>query len=317
MGDLTPLALGPLARAKGHSSEEIVRLPLVTASFFTRQLEDRPHVVRTAGSIFRFGNGQQLLAANPLEATGRSRRAPANCAHGKVAVAVRRSDFCHVACYQLSQCHSQVVSAACGNTTAAAAAFDSRISGSTQLELCVELANQLRVQVAAEISPLGPGTAHVVRQTWSNVPLEMQDEQRVADRHYATCLGSLNDYVVVRTAPGEDPMDFTVEEAFALWRHFGLDRQPLRARLAVVQPSASPLPRVKFFTCGQREHPSAPLTGLAVLAFVAQRLEWLEIIHACQVLTPSGLIGLPGIYPLESGRVRIEIQPVVVQLLDD
>jgi hypothetical protein len=144
----------------------------------------------------------------------------------------------------------------------------------------------------------------------------MQAEQRVADRHYATCLGSLNDYVIVRTGRGEDPLDFTVDEAFALWRHFGLDRQPLRARLAVVQPSGSPLPRVKFFTCGRREHPSAPLTGLAVLAFVTQRLEWPEIIHAGRVLTPSGVIELPGIYPLTSGRVRIEIQPVVVQLLD-
>ena len=300
--------------ADDHSAQRIIRRPLFTATFRTRQLDDHSQIVRTVGVVCHFGNVPPFVAAAPVVIPGHSHYTSTNCAHGKVALAMRQQGDIHVACYQVCDCRTQVVLAACGNTIGAVAALDSRLSGTRHVNLRAELANQDRIQVEAELSRLGPSATQVVRQTWHDVPLQMCDEQLVSGRNCTTWLGPLNNYLVVRARPDDDPAELTVKEAVALWRYFGLDRQPLLARMAVVQLNARPLPSVKFFTCGQREHPSAPLTGLAILALAAQRLEWRDLTTAGRVMTPNGPMALPRVHPVGETRVRIEFPPVIVEL---
>jgi len=127
------------------------------------------------------------------------------------------------------------------------------------------------------------------------------------------CMSPLNPYLVVRARAGEEVHDFPVSEALALWRRFRLGREPLASRMAVVGSDAA-MPRVKFFTCGEREHPSAPPTGLAVLAIAAERLGWEGLRAARHVITPAGVMEVPRVHALADRTTTLEFPTVLVAL---
>jgi hypothetical protein len=128
----------------------------------------------------------------------------------------------------------------------------------------------------------------------------------------AVCTGALNNYLVVRTRGGETIDAFALDDALALWRHFGMDREPLLSRMAVVEDDGRHR-AVRFFTCGTRAHPSAAPTGLALLGCVSPLLDWLPA-SGPTVATPSGLAPVPRLHPAADGRVDVEYPEIIVTI---
>jgi len=115
----------------------------------------------------------------------------------------------------------------------------------------------------------------------------------------------------VRTRPGEPLGAFSLADALALWHHFAMDLTPLLSRIVVVGNDAGGAPKVKFFTCGTRAHPSAPLTGLAVLAYAARAFDWLP--SSCtSVDTPLGAVRMPRVRVAGDGRADVRFPEVLV-----
>ena len=252
-------------------------------TFHTRQIHDPPGFVRTCGTVVETGVGFQgadaIAHAHPDP--------PAGCARGKVAAVSRDGD---AACYQLSDCRTRARIVACCNGTAAAAA----LLGLRRMRL--HLPGQ-RVQVEARL-----GRGHAVRQTWRGVRFSVHE---VAGCAVST--GALNDYVVIRA----DPSSLLVEDAFRISERLGLAREPLRSRIAVVEDAAAP--RVKFFTCGGREHPSAPLTGLAV-ARARGAAPRLAAAARAGAETPAGPMRCRACRPTRTGRRASSFAPLLVRL---
>jgi hypothetical protein len=308
LGAHTPLGSAPL---------------LALATFRTYQADDVALAVRTFGVII------QTADADPFDRDRARQYAhpdpPANCARGKVAVVWRQEQTSLAACYQVSDCRSQATITACGNTVAAALALESRISRRRNLSLQLELPGNFplriegTVQSSATVSGRGPHylvepASQTVRQYWHNTPLALGETRVMERRCCVMCLSPLNNYLLVNTRPGEALADFVVSDAVELWREFHLDQDPLSSRMAVVQGAANGLPRVKFFTCGTREHPSAPLTGLAVLSLAARLLDWTWL-KGGAVLTPMGPMALPRIHLQKNraGQVHADIDfPAIV-----
>ena len=96
---------------------------------------------------------------------------------------------------------------------------------------------------------------------------------------------------------------FGLEDALVLWAHFGFLDAPLRARLGFLA-GPGPRPQAAFFACGGRAHPSAPLTGLAVLAAARRGLSWPELRGLDAVETGVGTIALRAPWSRVTGRPR-------------
>lgn len=266
----------------------MVRVRPAVCTFETRQIHDPPAFVRTFGTVveagplpLRFEGRDAIEHAHPDP--------PAGCARGKVAAWAGNDDGCDAVCYQLSDCRTRAQVVACCNGTAAVAAVYAQRPGLVRMR--IDLPGH-RVHVDARV-----GEAGEVEQTWRRIPLSV-----TATGPYARCSGPLNDYVIVRA----DPATFPITEAVRL---FGLAREPLRSRIGVL--GDGPLPRARFFTCGEREHPSAPLTGLAVLALAAARLGWPPF---RSVETPGGPMPLPRVRHRADGTADIEFPRVIVRL---
>jgi hypothetical protein len=279
--------------------------PPFARTFRTRQPGDPDGRVRTCGTVVTAGSDPRpprtvaLRLAQPLPAP--------DSAYGKVAI-VAGDD---AAVYQLSDCHTRARLVACGNATAAAAACEAERLGAEHVALRVALPRRRRIRVEARVEARGDRAA--VAQTWHDVPFSLQGEWQVGGRRSVLCVSPLNSYLLIQARPDEDAAGFPVAEALALWRSFGLEREPLLSRMAVVQVDG-PTPRAKFFTSGDRAHPSAPLTGLAVLALAAGRLGWSALRAAEVVATPGGVMPLPHAAPLSAGAARIEFPALLVQL---
>jgi hypothetical protein len=272
----------------------MVRLQQAVRTFETRQIHDPPAFIRTFGNVVQTGPGP--LRFEREDAIEHAHPAPPlGCARGKVAAWSRGGDQCDAICYQLSDCNRHAEIVACCNGIAAAAAVYAQWHQRRFVAMRVDLPGTPHLRVEARVT--GPGE---VDQTWRSVPFSIR-----ASGRYALCFGPLNDYIVVRA----DPAAFPVAEAVRLWERFGLAHEPLRARIAVVGLGASP--RARFFTCGEREHPSAPLTGLAVLALAAARLGWAPL---KSVETPAGPMPLPRVRRRGDGTADVDFPRVVVKL---
>ncbi len=290
--------------------------------FRTRQLGDGPHVVRTSGTVVRSATGLLRL---PFEDAIRHAETdpPPDCARGKVAIVAQSAGELGAVCYQVSDCRTQAhVVACCNATAAAAAALGADADVGEHLTLAVTLPRVHPIRVEARVSHPHRTSAdtdfasirrRTVEQRWREVPFAIHAQARIDGRSCVVCASPLNDYLVIRTRAGEDAADFPVDEAVALWRRFGLDRAPLLSRMAVVQADAL-VPRAKFFTCGDRAHPSAPLTGLAVLAFSAQRLRWRTLAAAGRVATATGIMALPRVERRANDTADIVFPALVVEL---
>jgi hypothetical protein len=144
------------------------------------------------------------------------------------------------------------------------------------------------------------------------VPFTLVCEEEVGGRRCVLCSGALNHYLIVRLRPGETPSDVAPDDVQALAKRFGLDAEPLLARVALV--ACGDDATVKVFTCGAREHPSAPPTGLAALALASQRVGWLPLAPLAQVATPAGPMQLPRAQWLADDTARLDFAPLVVSL---
>ena len=283
----------------------------IAHGFRTFQAGRRPELVRSCGSIVHRADGAKVSLPDVLR-----HALPdllQDCARGKVAAVARRGSRAEVVCYQLSDSRSQASLIACCNATAAAAAFEAERSGLRWLSLRVALPGRTHVRVESWVGSRRANGARPVGQIWHAVPLAVREGVQTEGRHLVVCTSPLNRYLVLRARADEAVHDFPVSEAQALWRRFGRGREPLASRMAVVGSEAA-APRVKFFTCGEREHPSAPPTGLALLAIAAQRLGWEGLRAARQVITPAGAMEMPRVHLLADGTATFEFPTILVAL---
>lgn len=285
--------------------------------FRTRQLDDAAEHARTFGVVvetgtgpLRFSEGAALAAAHPDP--------PADCARGKVVAVSRRGAWGEAACYQLPDCRTRARVVACGNAWAVAAAVHARATTKAAGWLRMALPRGYVLHVHTAVEPGAADDGHVVRQVWEPVPFGVRAAASVAGGRSLVFTSPLNDYLVLearsggRWRPATRSSPFTAADAIAAWHRARLGTDPLLARVVVVDPMPS-RPRVRFFTCS-REHPSAPLTGLAVLALTAREIGWLPLPADGCVETPAGPMRLPAIDVRGSGVARIEPAPTIVHL---
>ncbi|MBK8724542.1 MAG: hypothetical protein IPL96_00465 [Holophagaceae bacterium] len=279
-------------------------------TFWTRQPMDPLDFVRTFGAV--------------VETTGRANvdpmdyahhEAPAGCARGKISTFAFDAEGWKAACYQFGDARHHALLVGCTNGTAAAAARCAELTGRREIALQVSLPGGIGIQVSAVVDgDAGDDQGARVLQNWIGIPLTVRAADLGDGRRYALCAGPLNDYLVADLPPGEDPAAFTVPDAMALADRFGLTAEPLRSRVAVLQSAAPGPPRARFFTCGEREHPSAPLTGLAVVALAARRLGWRELAATDRLHTAAGPLPFPEVADRLDGRVDVAFPALLVHL---
>jgi hypothetical protein len=282
-------------------------------TFRTRQAADAADFIRTFGTVVSTSSGpltfrdqDALRYAHPDP--------PPNCARGKVVALSHDRDGCEAACYQVTDCRTTARVVECCNATAAAAACFTDETRARRVSLRVRLPGNEPVRVEARIGRHNGSSHSTVCQAWNEVPFLVRAETHIDGRDCAVCVSPLNNYLVIRTRPGESAARFGVNEALGLWERFSFVHEPLLSRIAIVEPSHAWTPAVKFFTCGDREHPSAPLSGLAVLAASARRLGWPVLPSTGCVRTPAGLMPLPRVDVLSEGSMRVEFPEVIVDL---
>jgi hypothetical protein len=276
-------------------------------AFHTRQADDACGVIRTFGTIVEAPPGP--LRFRDEDAIGYVHPSPPpNCARDKVVVYSRNHESCDVACFQVGDCRTSAQLVACCNGTAAAAAELVASSGSPRIAMQVELPGRHIVRVTADVD--AANAAVRVRQLWNRVPFTIDAEQCVDGRSCAVCVNPFNHYLVVQTRPGESAEGFPVDLALDLRQRLGLGNEPLLSRIAVVDAGA--VPGVTFLTCGDRAHPSAPLSGLAVVAAIAHRLGWTFLKNAARVRTPAGLMSLPKLTAHPDGAICVQFPDVFV-----
>lgn len=292
--------------------------------FLTRQAGDRTDVIRTFGAVVQTSAGG--LRFTDGQATAYHRPGPPQpCAHGKVVAFSRAGRWWESACFQVADSGGNAELVACGNATAAAAAAAAAgysASGSpprpkTRVRMRVRLPGSHLVHVDARVDrrlSRSGEAVQAVRQTWSLIPFAMRPVTDDDGRMHLAAFGALNNYLVITAAKSTD---ISREEAIRLWTRFGASTTPLSARVAIVSPANGHGPRVKFFTCGGLPHPSAPLTGLAVLALVAGHLRSTGLDRARQVETDAGPMVLPQVRAGPRGTATIAFSDVVVELSED
>ncbi|MEA2446476.1 MAG: hypothetical protein QOK47_113 [Actinomycetota bacterium] len=308
-GDETP----ENGKSLGNSNAHPYAGSVAGQIFQTRQKFDPPGKVRTFGVVVP-------VAPDP---TGRSKQqalenrppvAPKGSAHGKVATLSLGDGRPEVACFQLADLGPEAELVACGNTTAAAAALLAGSDENQRLSMLMRLPGPAVASVRADIRHEIDGT-RAVSQTWGGIPFSVSSSTLLAGRRHALCVGALNDYLIVHLRPTESIDDFQLSEAMGLWKTFGFGRRRLSSRLAIVQREDGSS-RVRFFTCGDREHPSAPLTGLGVLSLAANELDWLPFRGGREVTTPAGPMVLPRARLSPDGLAALAFAPVIVDLPD-
>ncbi len=279
-------------------------------AFWTRQPLDPLDFVRTFGAVVEAAGHPDLDPMDYAQA-----EAPQGCARGKISLLTQGAEGPQVACFQFGDAAHRALLVGCSNGAAAAAARAAELAGHGAVDLRMSLPSGIEIQARARVQgdAAGEQGARVV-QTWLGLPLTVQAADLGDGRRYALCSGPLNDYLMVEVAPGEDPAAFTVAGAMVLAERFGLTAEPLRSRIAVLDCAGGGPPRARFFTCGEREHPSAPLTGLAVLAVAGRRLGWPGLDRPAHLQTSAGLLPFPGVAEHPGGAVDVDFPELIVHL---
>jgi hypothetical protein len=293
---------------RGSITEQAEHPAMLTRAFSTRLARDPAERTRTRGHLLTdavsgpwpIGFHERAIAP---EALGH------DAAYGKVAVLRGGAASSETASFQLDDSPSHAEIAACSNATAAAVAWHAATSGTGTPALDLELPGAHRARIVGEVRPAGVESS--VRQTWQGVHVELAHDAEVDRRRVAVCTGSLNNYLVVRTRPGESTDAFSLDDALTLWQHFGMDRAPLLSRMIVVEGDRHL--QVRCFTCGTRAHPSAAPTGLAVVALAARHLDWLPRLPAT-VRTPGGTVHTPRVEVASDGAADVHFPEVLVTI---
>ena len=278
-------------------------------AFTTRLADDHDGRIRTRGRVVCLpveGAWSSSFAAE----TGSADLLDVDAAYGKVAVLRLIDAAVETASFQLADTPGDAAIAACSNASAAAVAWHAHSSGIDRVSLRLALPEAHDARIVAEVRHRSTGWS--VRQTWRGVRVHLADDAEIDGRHVALCTGALNNYLVVRTRPGETIDAFALDDALALWQDFGLHREPLLSRMAVVEGDGRRR-AVRFFTCGARAHPSAAPTGLAVLGFASRLLDWLPA-SGRTVSTPGGTVHVPRLHDAGDGRIDVEFSEVIVTI---
>jgi hypothetical protein len=294
---------------RGHEVHDVSGRVTFARAFTTRLLGDDTERVRTRGRVVRIPAGGTWSSGFAPEAVPVA-VLDADAAHGKVAVLREASDVTETASFQLADDADDADIAACSNATAAAVACHSAERGMGRVALRLVLPRGHDARIVAEVRHGSASSS--VQQTWHGVRVHLTVDTVVDGRHVAACTGALNNYLVVRTRPGETIDAFALDDALELWEHFGMHREPLLSRMAVVD-DAGRRRAVRFFTCGTRAHPSAAPTGLAVLGCVSPFVDWLPPSGAT-VVSPGGVVHVPRIHEAGDGRVDVAFPEVIVTI---
>ena len=294
---------------RGQSAHEVEDRVASTRAFSTRLVGDHPDHVRTRGRVVCLpvvGDWSSGFApeALPAELLG------TDAAYGKVALLGPAVGVSETASFQLSDTPGDAAIAACSNATAAAVACHTLASGAGRASLHLALPGGHDTTIVADVRHRNTGSS--VRQTWQAVRVELATDAEVDGRHVAVCTGALNNYLVVRTRPGETIDTFALDDALGLWQHFGMHREPLLSRMAVVEDDGRHR-AVRFFTCGTRAHPSAAPTGLAVVGFASRVLDWLPA-SGRTVAAPGGTVRVPRLQESADGGIDVEFPEVIVTI---
>jgi hypothetical protein len=280
---------------------------MTARAFRTRQVADPADFVRTYGAFVLAGE-RPLSTDDWLAAVERARMdVPPDCARGKLAVLSRVGDGWLVRAHQLADDGADGDIVACSNATSASAAV---VAGEGDVEFALELADGHHATVAAAVAPTPEGTIRV-DQRWTGIRCEFEPETRVDGRTCIRVVGALNHYLVVRVRDADDLVSVSLDDAVRLSHHFGHDSEPLRSRIAFVH-AGSDRRSARFFTCDQRQHPSAPLTGLAVLALAARTVDWLTPATTLEVTV--GAMPPPAVHWAVDGLAEIEFPTILVDL---
>lgn len=276
-------------------------------TFWTRQVHDPAAFVRTHGGLVE---GRGLDPGDVLPPP-----APAGCARDKLVAIARSEAGMRAACHQAGDGGLRSLRVACSNGAAAAAARIAELVGRPDLAFRLSLPGDLELAVEARVEgdPTAPEGARV-RQTWRGVSVVLRPGDRRDGRRYVTCTGPLNDYLLVGLREDEDPAAFSVAQAMELAGAFGLGAEPLRCRVALLQTREAAGPRARFFTCGEREHPSAPLTGLVLVALLGLRAGWKDLEAAPGLRTTAGFLPLPQVAAGAAGAVDVAFPELFVHM---
>jgi hypothetical protein len=246
--------------------------------FQTRRAgEARSRPPRTVGyTSILLGRGKDRLDVGPNEAAEIILRnaddpVPPDAAKEKVVFCSRRGD---TLVFQADRQKGTAALCACGNASATAATLLAHRLKTGHVRQDLQVPDG-RLEVAAAVTPVA-ADGWRVGQEWIGIRFQVQ-ETAMHGRPVAVCAGSFNDYLVVRLAGADELEHFDLPEVLDLWqeaRSFGGFNNPLQSRLVALGPGAGGQPFAKFYTCG-RDHPGAPLTGMATLAMAASRVGWL------------------------------------------
>jgi len=200
-------------------------------------------------------------------------------AQGKVIFLVDSSSPCiRAACFQVHE--GSAAAAFCGNATAAALAhYVDRFGPIPKPVQAVAEGATVTVESVVKRD----GDFWSVEQTW-HVAKDAVVEQSIVAGRPAARSEILNKYSVLLGPLGS-------EELAGL---LGTMIDGPSAKLAVITPAAL-APKVDFFNCNGR-HGAAPQTGLATLALLRGRVDWLgAVLSDRQIITPGGIVTLPQI----------------------
>lgn len=276
-------------------------------AFRTRQVDDPTDFVRTFGAFVLSGDGE-LSPDDWVAAVERARMdVPPDCARGKLAVVARAGDRWLVQAHQLADDGTDGDVVACSNATAAAAAV---VAEAGEAALMLELADGHHASVSASVADAAENAVRV-DQRWSGIPCAFEPEALADGRACIRVVGALNHYLVVRARDADDLAAISIDDAVRLSHHFGHDSEPLRSRIAFVH-AGKDRRSARFFTCDQRQHPSAPLTGLAVLALAAGTVDWLT--PAATIEVTVGAMRPPAVRWTTDGIAEIDFPPILVDL---
>lgn len=279
-------------------------------SFRTRQVDDPPGFVRTYGA-FVDAREHDLVADDWAAAVERARSdVPADCARGKLAVIGCDNDQFSICAHQLADDGSDGDVVACSNATAAAAAALAESTGTARVDGQLDLPDGHHARFTATIGTDPAGVVHA-DQRWSGIQCAFDDEIVVDGRSCVRVRSGLNHYLLVRTKDAADLETVSLTDALRISHHFGHDEKPLQSRVAFVDVSGDRR-RAAFFTCDQRRHPSAPLTGVAVLALAARFVDWLT--PAAPLDVPFGTAYPPMVSWAVDGTAAIEFPRVMVDI---
>lgn len=278
--------------------------------FTTRLPGDPPGMVRTHGSIL--SSAHPLVPFRNLEVVKQVEPwAPEGCARDKVAL-LSTGDGGRSTCHQVSTCRTGVQVVACQNATAAAAVVQTLGMDRAAYDLELELPGRVVVRARGETELHSSGSI-LVRQVWSGLPFTVQEVRPgPGEARRAVCKGALNTYLLLEILEAQDFERFAVEEADLRWREEFPDGERPLARVAILHHGGGGEARLRFFTCSDREHPSAPPTGLAVLHLARERLGWGPPID--RALSPAGPVPSPATRFESGGTAEVQFAPVLVRL---